>query len=157
MSRAEQLFDVADRYVSNVLGKDNRHVSAALQRFKDDRTFLIELFQDDGEIPILPVMRRYYPEKARFMGRQALSNLVRRARQEARNYDIATPKGANLLSLLMFAFGHAVIDDPLYPWIKRTLTGNGFAQQNQRIDRLSAKTLTYISAVGNYFIRADSA
>lgn len=155
MRRAERLFAATDRYVTTAFGKANQHVVTALQRLKDDKTFFLQLFQTNRETSILAVLQGYYPEKTRAIGQRALISLVHRAQQEAENYDVATRQGANLLCVLMFIFGHSVMDDPLYPWVKRTLNGARFQQSNQRIGKLSAKTGTYMSAVGNYFIHSD--
>lgn len=156
MLRAHRLFTLIDCYILEAVGKQNQHVSAALQRLKDDKACYREPFQINRQAPILPVLNYYYPEKAKAIGQQALMELLQRAEQQAEHYNVATQQGTNLLCLLMFSFGHGVIDDPLYPWVKRTLINTNFQQSQQRIDRLSSKTLTYLSAVGDYFLHSDS-
>ena len=53
--------------------------------------------------------------------------------------------------LLMFAFGHGCCDDPLYPWIARTLNDERITDPPARAKRLETKALTWLDHVLEYF------
>lgn len=51
----------------------------------------------------------------------------------------------------MFAFGHGCFDDPLYPWIARTLEDDAITDSAARAKRLETKALTWLDHVLGYF------
>ena len=47
----------------------------------------------------------------------------------------------------MFAFGHGCCEDPLYPWIARTLTDEKITDAEARAKRLEKKAITWLDHV----------
>ena len=56
-----------------------------------------------------------------------------------------------LVIVLMLAFGHGCADDPLYPWIARTLQDEAITDPAARAKRLEKKALTWLEHVLAYF------
>jgi len=47
----------------------------------------------------------------------------------------------------MFSFGHGCTDDPLYPWISRTLHDERIVNSEARAARLEKKAVTWLEHV----------
>ena len=56
-------------------------------------------------------------------------------------------RGEALVVVLMFAFGHGCTDDPLYPWISRTLKDERIVGPAARVERLEKKSITWLEHV----------
>ena len=52
-----------------------------------------------------------------------------------------------MVVVLMFAFGHGCTDDPLYPWISRTLKNERIVDPAARAGRLEKKAVTWLEHV----------
>ena len=48
---------------------------------------------------------------------------------------------------LMIAFGHGCTEDPLYPWIARTLKDERITDATERAERLERKAVTWLKHV----------
>ena len=59
--------------------------------------------------------------------------------------------------MLMLAFGHGCADDPLYPWIARTLQDEAITDGAARATYLEAKALTWLEHVLAYFDKGAQA
>jgi hypothetical protein len=70
---------------------------------------------------MLGEMERISPRKTAYVGRDGLTDLVLEACTEAENYGVSTVYGRALMGMLMFAFGHGFMEDPLCPWAKKNL------------------------------------
>lgn len=144
--RADQAFAAVERYQLRTRGRDNRHAIAALQRLCP---FLESLDSLDGqklEADILGLMATVHPEKAEFVGRERLLLLMKQAQDEAARWGCASAAGIGLLCGLMFALGHGVTRDPLYPWVRKTLAHPAQQDAARRIERLRRKTRMYLKA-----------
>jgi hypothetical protein len=52
-----------------------------------------------------------------------------------------------MIVILMFAFGHGCVADPLYPWISQVLTDERITSAEARGQRLERKALTWLDHV----------
>ena len=84
-----------------------------------------------------------YPEKASYLGEDAINALINAGKATARQHVLATDRGVALVVVLMLAFGHGWADDPLYPWIGRTLWDPNIADPAARATRLEKKALVW--------------
>ena len=48
---------------------------------------------------------------------------------------------------MAFAVGHGFASDPLLPWVERTLQNEALGDANKRVERLYAKSMTYLDEV----------
>jgi hypothetical protein len=82
-----------------------------------------------------------------FIGNEAITALMDEGRAEAHRYAFPAGRGAALLIALKFAFGHGCTEDPLYPWIARTLRDEMIVDGNARAARLEKKATTWLDQV----------
>jgi hypothetical protein len=92
-------------------------------------------------------MRSTHPEKADYVGEEAMRGLIPRAIEEARKHAVATDAGVCLFLGLMFAVGHGFTGDPKYPWVAGTLANGAITDPDKRVERLYSKTMTYLDKV----------
>ena len=96
---------------------------------------------------MLQEMTRAFPQKAAYVGEEGLLALIQEGRTEARKYGFSTVRGEAMMVVLMFAFGHGCTDDPLYPWISRTLKDERIKDPAARAKRLEKKAVTWLDHV----------
>ncbi|MFM2059620.1 MAG: hypothetical protein RLY71_4005, partial [Pseudomonadota bacterium] len=143
---ADQAFAAVERYQIRTRGCDSCYAVAALRRLDP---FLERLDSLDGptlESDILGLMVTVHPEKAEFLGRERMLLVLKQARVDAARWDCASAAGVGLLCGLMFALGHGVTRDPLYPWVSKTLAHPAEQDLTRRIERLRRKTRMYLKA-----------
>ena len=92
-------------------------------------------------------MKRIFPEKAAYVGDAGLNVLIQGAIAAAAEYGFSAVRQQTLLMSLMFAFGHGCTNDPLYPWIERTLTDPKIVDAESRAARLERKAVTWLEHV----------
>jgi hypothetical protein len=146
LAHAERVFAVIDRYQSSTRGTRNEFAIAALHRLGSFMDGIDALRDDTLESDLLDLMARIHPEKVEHVGHDRLRRLIALAREDAERFDMATPVGAGVLSGLMFALGLGISRDPLYPWVRDTLTQPLQEASARRIERLRRKTRMYLDA-----------
>ena len=92
-------------------------------------------------------MHRIFPLKAAYVGEAGLKALIDEGIDEAERYRFDTARPRALLVVLKFAFGHGCTDDPLYPWIARTLRDERIVDPAARAARLEKKAVTWLEHV----------
>jgi hypothetical protein len=143
---ADQAFAAIERFQIHTRGRDNAYAIEALRRLEPFLERLDALRDASLEGDLLELMAAIHPEKFEFVGREALGRLIVQARQEAVRLHAATAAGVGLLCGLMFALGHGVARDPLYPWVHDTLARPQAQDARQRIESLRRKTRRYLTA-----------
>jgi hypothetical protein len=151
MPRAQRLFEKTQDYRKNIGGPRDDYTLAALRRIS-------AMARQPPPVPpahlapaMLQEMARVYPQKSAYVGEAALRQLIESGMTAARSYGFSTPRALVLPVVLMFAFGHGCCDDPLYPWIARTLRDEAITDSEGRAQRLEAKALTWLDRVLAYF------
>jgi hypothetical protein len=147
MQRAEQIYEGVLDYRQRVPGPDNTNVRKSLEYLSDFARRPVAFSPDDFQSVTLREITSAFPQKAAYVGEGALINLIREGRAEARKYGLDTPRAEALVVVLMFAFGHGCTDDPLYPWISRTLKDERIVGPQARAKRLEKKALTWLDHV----------
>jgi hypothetical protein len=144
--RADWLHDQVMGLLETVGGPNREYAIRSLRRSAGLPLHGLRIESPEfGEFAIRQ-MREIYPEKVDYVGEPALLELASRAAEEARVHGIATNEGVNLLLGLMFAVGHGCTRDPKYPWIAGTLANPKMPQPEKRVERLYAKSMTYLEA-----------
>jgi hypothetical protein len=152
MGRAALLYRRVNDYQDAVIGEDSDAAVSALRRIGGAR--LEDLVPDGRDVThdgAILALRRFYPRKAKYLGGDALAALARSAFGRADAHGIATSRGRALLLGLMYGFGHGVIDDPLYPWVRGVLDQARIPDPAARVRRLDARTRIYIDRVLRHF------
>lgn len=146
MQRAEQIHEGFLDYLEKVSGPGAVNVRKALNDLLNFAQ--MELAFPDGFVPgMLSEMRRVFPQKADWVGEAGLKALIDEGIAEARQYRFNTVRQVALLVVLRFAFGHGCTDDPLYPWIARTLKDERITEPAARAARLEKKAITWLEHV----------
>lgn len=146
MHRAEQIHELCLDNLGKVAGPGAANVRKALSDLLTyARTPLV--FSNDFVADMLQAMHRVFPQKAAYVGDSRLKALVEEGIAEARRYGFDTARQRALLVVLKFAFGHGCTDDPLYPWIARTLKDERIIDASARAARLEKKAVTWLEHV----------
>lgn len=147
MQRAEQMHQRADDYLDNVGGPDNENVRKALKDLSIFARQPVTLAPAGFEAGLLQEMNRIFPQKAAYVGEAGLKTLIREGIAEAQKYGFSTVRQMTMIVVLMFAFGHGCTNDPLYPWIARTLQDERITDPAARAERLEKKARTWLEHV----------
>ena len=147
IQRTERLYDQALAYRRAVAGPDGVLARRALTRLRawaaDPQALPTEAL-----IPaLLADIAVIYPEKAAFVGEEALTVLLHKASEGARNQRFRTPRAIALVAALMLACGHGCGADPVYPWINRALRDEQFTDPEARARRLEEQSLAWLDHV----------
>lgn len=149
MKRSESMYEKVKDYLEKVCGPKNANVRKALEVLlaKARRPIPFSL----NDVPaMIEEMTRVYPQKAAYIGAEALEGLIFEGRNKAKESGFTTERGQVLTVVLMFAFGHGCTNDPLYPWIERTWKGLQGVEAEKRVSALESKALTYIESTLAY-------
>jgi hypothetical protein len=146
MQRAEQIHAGFCDYLESVSGPGASNVYRALKELLHLARAPLRL-PDDFVPGILQEMNRIFPQKVAYSGESGLSGLIEEALAEAQLYGFTTVRQQVLIITLKFAFGHGCTDDPLYPWISRTLQDRKIVSPQARAARLEKKAVTWLEHV----------
>lgn len=147
MQRAERLYENTLEYQDKVSGPNAANTRKALKDLAVLARQPFPFASHDFVASMLQAMTRVFPQKAAYIGAEGLQALIREGSTEARRYGFLTVRGEALLVALMFAFGHGCTDDPLYPWIARTLQDDKITDPVARAERLARKAVTWLEHV----------
>jgi hypothetical protein len=147
MDRAEQIHEGFLDYLERVSGPGAANVRKALRDLLTFARKPLTFSANDFVAGMLQEMTRAFPQKAVYVGEEALTALIHEGIAEARKYGFATVRPKAMVVVLMFAFGHGCTYDPLYPWISRTLSDPRIIDSAARAQRLEKKALTWLEYV----------
>jgi len=144
MERADMLHEAMHEFLNEVSGPEKKHLFDSMRRL--NRLRLEDYLSPGGnfESEIKAGLKFIYPQKCKYAGEDALNELIGRGKESALTYSISSPHGAALLIVLMFALGHGIMRDPLYPWIWRTLEDESVADPDEKAKRLQVKIKIYL-------------
>jgi hypothetical protein len=146
MQRAHQIHELCLDSLGKVAGPRAANVHKALSDLLIYARMPIT-FSNDLIADMLAAMHRIFPQKAAYVGEAALKALIHEGIEEARRYGFDTARQRALIVVLKFAFGHGCTDDPLYPWIVRTLQDDRIVDPASRAARLERKAITWLEHV----------
>jgi len=147
MQRAEQIHQWVLGYQEQVYGPEAVNVRKALEALSVLAQKPVTFSADNFVASMLQEMTRAFPQKAAYVGDERLTALIQEGRAEARKYRFPTLRGEGLMVTLKYGFGHGCTDDPLYPWISRTLKDEKIIDPAARADRLEKKAVTWLEHV----------
>jgi hypothetical protein len=147
MDRAEQIHEGYLDYLEKVSGPGAVNVRNALKDLSIFARTPVRFSSNDFVAGMLQEMNNCFPLKTAYVGEEGLTALIHEGRAEARKYGFPTIRGEVLIVILMFAFGHGCTNDPLYPWISRTLSDERIIGPVARAARLEKKALTWLEHV----------
>jgi len=147
MQRAERMHEVSIDYLEKVSDPGAVNVHNALRNLSIFAKKPLRFTANNFVTVMLQEMNNLFPEKVTYVGNDKLTTLIDAGRIEAQKYGFATVRGEAMIVTLMFAFGHGCTNDPLYPWISRTLLDQRIIDPVARAARLEKKALTWLNHV----------
>jgi len=155
LNRATRLYEHLMAYRASVNGPEDSHTLAALRKLEHFASSPILYRRDNLEDSLIADMADVYPQKLQYVGEWAVRDLLKKGISTAAQVGLgAEVRSIVLVCVLMFAFGHECVRDPLYPWIERTLVDPLITGQDARARRLEAKAVTWLRHVNDYFGRS---
>ncbi|MGR8931674.1 MAG: hypothetical protein ACU836_13615 [Gammaproteobacteria bacterium] len=147
MQKAQSLFERILDYQKHVSGEEAVNTLNALRNLSFFAQQPLSYTADDFIPAIIREMARIFPQKAAYLGENALQALIAEACGAAQQSGFSTSRSYALIVALMFAFGHRCTNDPLYPWISATLTDQRIVSPAARAERLERKAMTWLNHV----------
>ena len=147
MQRADWLYEKIVDFQEKVSGPHGENTRKALEAVREIGNKPLQLPEKDYDDIMRREIYRVFPQKVEYIGNENLMELIRQARVDARGFDLPSTQGDTLMVVLKFAFGHGCGNDPLYPWIGRTLTDDKIVDGKARSERLEKKAVTWLDHV----------
>lgn len=142
MDRAERVHQAVRDYWSRVIGKDGCVFLPAVNRIRESaRTGAspqsIEALQDQ--------LRAAYPERYDCATTAGVKRMIDHGLATMQKMSLPqTADTVTLISALMFALGHEVMNDPLYPWVRSALEDTTLPGPRERVLRLRDRAVVYL-------------
>jgi len=147
MERAHDLHERMNDYLDVVAGPDNANVNRALRELSTLTRSQLPFTAANIGPGLLREIHRIFPEKAEYMGEAGVKALIVSGIQEAKRHGFSDVRHQTLIVVLKLAFGHGCTNDPLYPWISRTLQDDKITSPEARAERLEKKARTWLDHV----------
>jgi hypothetical protein len=147
MAKAEQLYAKAMAFTAATAGKDYVHAKDALRRARRVPFDDLPVLGGDFEATMLQRVAEMHPEKVQVLGEATTRSVIERCKALPEALSLAPERGAALCVAATFAVGHGFGQDPLLPWIGRTLTNPAYSDPEVRTRRLHARMMTYLDHV----------
>lgn len=149
-ARMDQLYDRAWDYIHHVAadyrdlveGGDSSRFVAAVSEIRHCPTTNLEASgAKQLEADLTLRLEAIFPAKCKYIGRDCVVALIRRAIETARRYGITSTRGIVLFAVLMFVVGSGFHADPQLPWASRVLTDKSITNQVVRANQLFAEAM----------------
>lgn len=147
MQTAERMHAIACDLLARISGPDNAYNRAALAQVERLAADPAPLPRDGLEDRLLADFVATHPQKVEVLGESAHRRLIAQTLEQARRLGVTSTRGLALFPVLAFIVGAGFADDPLYPWISRTLTDPRRPDPDQRAARLERRSRTYLRHV----------
>jgi hypothetical protein len=147
MARAERIHLGYLDYLERVSGPAAANVNYALAQIPSLARVPLPFTAHNFADGLLKEMNRIFPQKVGYLGETRLRALIDEGKFEADRYAFSEIRHTVLIVVLMFAFGHGCTDDPLYPWIAKTLHDEKIVSPSAKADRLERKAMTWLEQV----------
>ena len=149
-ARMDQLYDRAWDYIRHVAadyrdlvegGASSRFVAAVSEIRHCPTTNLDSSGAKQLEADLTLRLEAIFPAKCKYIGRDCVAALIRRAVETAHRYGITSVRGVVLFAVLMFVVGSGFHADPQLPWASRVLTDKSISNQVTRSNQLFIESM----------------
>jgi hypothetical protein len=147
MARADCLHARTLEYRRVAIGPSNAYAQSAVQRFRGMAAQPLPFLRENLVDGLLAEIQKVYPERCTYVGERALRALIEEGIVTAERQALTTVRGMALCVLLMFQLGHGCFEDPLYPWIARTLEALPVEDSSMRAQRLERRAMVYLELI----------
>ena len=147
MTKSNELYRKAMVFTNEIAGENYVHAKAALRRVH--ATKYEDLPQLDGKFDdvMFAKLQQMHPEKVRALGDDSTRTVIQHGKRLPEKLSLDPNRGAALCVGAMFALGHGFGQDPLLPWIARTITNGTIADPAARVKRLHSRVMTYLDHI----------
>ncbi len=147
MDKADQLHAAATAYWDAVAGPENRYAQTALRALNNSGPAVTRTLRDARDfVPTaVEAITSLYPQKAQYLGVQALKNIVEAAVSECVSRSIRTMPAWWVMTVLRCTLGHAISRDPLYPWVGKALNDEREGDPDERVRKVYSKAKIYLA------------
>lgn len=150
LQRADTLHERLSEYLETINGPDNEFALRALRKLSKAKMGNYIVSGHSVGTHIKMALKDVYPQKYEYLGEELVETLISKAKESAKILGVTAESGLSVLASLIFAVGHEFANDPLFPWIKNTLTDESIEDPNTRTERLEAKARLYFENALNY-------
>jgi hypothetical protein len=157
MERAQLIYEKTREYREKVAGPRDKYTLKALRSISEMAQKPLPITAENFAPAMLSQMAQVYPQKTDYVGADQLNELIDEGLAAAQRYGFSSDRARALPVVLMFAFGHGCFDDPLYPWIAKTVNDGAITDPEARAKRLEKKALTWLDHVLAYFDKDEKA
>jgi hypothetical protein len=147
MARADRLYRWVDDFIERTFGREGQIATRALRTLADLPARTADVEDDRLVLWMSDAIHDIYPERCAWLGGRPIARLIKSATATAANYFPNTPRAAALCIVLAFSFGHGFANDPLLPWISRTLNDRALTRVPDRVARLERRMFAYLRRV----------
>lgn len=152
-SRMDALWDQAMLYLEHVLGPDAVLPKRAYERDRSQknrwrRLVGIGRLTAMNEQTLLEYFHGIWPEKAEYVGADALRTLVAQGLETASRH-VSTSVGLAEFLIHAFLFGHQFHADPQYPWVSEILKDKTMGDGHERIVQIAVAFDTHLKEALN--------
>lgn len=145
--RADRVYQCLLDYDRNVGGENGENFVNALHAVDEFAACPLPYDAQEFDEGITQTMIDVFPQKAAYVGPSGRRKLVEQSRAEAKKYQFQETRALALLSMMKYAFGHGCTNDPLYPWIHRTIHDPRIGPPETRARQLEKKSRTWLRHV----------
>ena len=145
MARADQLHARLQDYLDKTAGPGRQYALDAMRTLRDTPPGSLAPSAAGRPDALFREMERIYPRKCRYVGDRPLRALIARGEDLARTHGLTSDRGAALFTALIFVMGHGLADDPLHPWVAKTLRDASITDPDELAERLEARARTYLA------------
>jgi hypothetical protein len=142
--RVQKLFEKTQHYLRQVAGPNNRHAVDALRRLQVATTTAFPSSAGPMRQRMMDCLKWAYPEKCDYLGDSVLLDTVDRGLEIAHRHGCSDDESRSVFVVMAFAMGHGFADDPLFPWVSKTLRGPAGRPANDRVARLRRRAGIYL-------------
>jgi hypothetical protein len=151
MQRADMLYEKTLDYRQKVAGSEEVYAIDAFKLISNRTGLPVTIHLEDLASGMLQEIKHIYPQKADYVGDEGIKALILEGIEEAHRHGFLTVRAIGIVVLLMLTLGHGCTDDPLYPWIARTLNNRSLTNPENKASRLEKRALTWLDHVLAYF------
>ena len=147
MVRADRLYEKAMECVDIIAGPNYDYAKEALRRASKVTFDALPPPSAGFEDAIFAQLREIHSQKVEYLGEARTRAIIAYGKTLPEKLALAPERGAALCVGAMFALGHGFGNDPLLPWISRTITNRAIADPFIRTKRVYSRMMTYLDRV----------
>ena len=132
-------------YLETVSGKQGEYLQSFMRACQSELDKTEKQVSSDT---ILSFVQLNYPQKYQYTGGEAMAQLVGHSKQLCDTHGLDEDRSVLSLTCLCLVYGTRMIDDPLFPWMKKVFEAN--ASKTKKDELFYKVTRSFLSKVVQY-------